>query len=139
MTMHISPSEWLIRIAFGGVGAIHLLPLAGVLGRPLLERAYGVQLGAGQDLVILMQHRALLFGLLAAACFGAVINSAWRWPVGIAALVSMLSFMLIAALQPHGAPIAKILWIDLVAALLLALALLLHAKNYSIERAFYGY
>jgi hypothetical protein len=103
--------------------------LAGVLGRSALERAYGVQLGIGQDLVILMQHRAVLFGLLAVACLGAVVNSAWRWPVGVAALVSMLSFVLIAAFQPHSAPIAKVLWVDLVTAVILSLAMALHAKN----------
>jgi hypothetical protein len=65
-------SEWLIRLAFAAAGVIHLLPMAGLLDRPLLERAYGIQLGEGQDVVILMQHRALLFGLLAAACLLAV-------------------------------------------------------------------
>jgi hypothetical protein len=94
----------------------------------VLERAYGVQLGEGQDLLILMQHRALLFGLLAAACLAAVGMPSWRLPVGIAALVSMLGFALIAALQAHGAPIAKVMWIDLGASLLLSIGLALHIK-----------
>ncbi len=61
MTMQASPSEWLIRLAFGGVGLIHLLPFAGVLGRAVLERAYGVSIGQGSDLTILMQHRRLVW------------------------------------------------------------------------------
>jgi hypothetical protein len=121
-------SEWLIRLVFGVAGVIHLLPLAGLLGRPLLERAYGIQLSEGQDLVILMQHRALLFGLLAAACLLAVGMPSWRLPAGIAALISMVGFALIAAWQPHGAAIAKVMWIDIGAAVLLALGLLLHVK-----------
>jgi hypothetical protein len=121
-------SEWLTRLAFAAAGVIHLLPLAGLLGRPLLERAYGIQLGEGQDIVILMQHRALLFGLLAAACLLAVSMPSWRLPVGIAALISMVGFALIAAWQPHGAAIAKVMWIDIGAALLLAVGLLLHVK-----------
>jgi hypothetical protein len=121
-------TEWLIRAAFAATGAIHLLPLAGLLGRAVLERAYGIQLGEGQDLLILIQHRALLFGLLAAACLVAVGMPSWRLPVGIAALVSMLGFALIAALQTHGTPIAKVMWIDLGASLILSIGLALNIK-----------
>jgi hypothetical protein len=124
--MRAEISESFVRLAFGATGLIHLLPLAGVLGRSMLERAYGIHLGEGHDLTILMQHRALLFGLLAAACLAAVAYPSWRWPVGIAALVSMLGFVLIAAMQPHGLPIAKVMWIDVGAALLLSVGLLLH-------------
>lgn len=122
-------SEWVIRISFAVTGLIHVLPLGGLLGRPLLERAYGVTLGEGHDLTILMQHRSLSFGLLAAACFVAVAVPAWRWPAGIAALISMVGFVLIAALQTHGLPIAKVMWIDVGAALLLSVALVLHFKS----------
>jgi hypothetical protein len=122
-------NEWVIRLSFAFTGLIHVLPLAGLFGRPLLERAYGVTLGEGHDLTILMQHRALLFGLLAAACFAAVASPGWRWPVGIAALISMLGFVLIAALQAHGLPIAKVMWIDVGAALLLSFGLMLHFKS----------
>lgn len=121
-------TEWVIRGTFALTGLIHLLPLAGVLGRGTLERAYGIQLGEGQDLVILMQHRAVLFGLLAAACFLAAGMPSWRVPAGIAAMVSMVAFVLIAVWQPHGAAIAKVMWVDVVASLLLALGLLLQVK-----------
>lgn len=122
-------TEWLIRLSFAVTALIHVLPLAGLFGRPLLERAYGVTLGEGHDLTILMQHRALLFGLLAAACFTAAANPGWRWAVGIAALISMWGFVLIAALQVHGLPIAKVMWIDVGAAALLSFGLLLHFKS----------
>lgn len=127
--MTATPTEWLTRLGFAVAGVIHLLPLVGLLGRSTLERGYGVDLGQGNDLTILMQHRALLFGLLAAACWAAVFVPGWRLPVGLGALVSMLGFALIAALQTHGAPIAKIMWIDLGAALLLGLCLVLHART----------
>jgi hypothetical protein len=122
-------NEWLIRLGFAVAGLIHLIPLVGLLGRSALERGYGVDLGQGNDLTILMQHRALLFGLLAAACWAAVWLPGWRYTVGLGALVSMLGFVLIAALQTHGTPIAKVMWIDLGAAALLGLCLLLHAKT----------
>jgi hypothetical protein len=121
-------TEWLIRFAFAATGVIHLLPLVGLLGRPLLERAYGIHLGEGQDLVILMQHRALLFGLLATACLLAVGRPSWRTPVGTGVLVSMLGFVLIAGWQPHGAAVAQVMWVDMGASLLVAIGLLLHIK-----------
>jgi hypothetical protein len=126
--MNTSMTEWIVRLSFAIAGLIHALPLAGLLGRSMLEQAYGVKLGEGHDLTILMQHRALLFGLLAAACFAAAAHSHWRWPVGIAALISMLGFVLIASMQPHGAAIAKVMWIDVGAALMLIVGLLLHFK-----------
>jgi hypothetical protein len=121
--------EWVIRICFSIAGLIHFLPMAGLLGRHALERAYGITLGEGHDLEILMQHRALLFGLLAAACFAAVVIPAWRWPVGIAALISMVGFVLIAVVQTHGSAIAKVMWIDVGAALVLSFGLWLHSKS----------
>ena len=121
-------SEWLIRLSFGVTGLIHVLPLTGLLGRSMLERAYGVTLGDGHDLTILMQHRALLFGLLAAACFVAVAVPNWRWPAGIAALISMVGFVIIAASQAHGLPVARVMWVDVGAALLLSVGLLLHFR-----------
>jgi hypothetical protein len=58
--------EWFVRVAYAGVGTIHLLPVAGILGRRALEKAYGVGLPSN-DLVILMQHRAVLFGFESSA------------------------------------------------------------------------
>ncbi len=122
-------NEWVIRLSFAITGLIHILPLAGLLGRPTLERAYGVTLGEGNDLTILMQHRALLFGLLASACFAAIVVPAWRWPAGLAALISMVGFVLIAAMQTHGLPLAKVMWVDVAAALLLSFGLWLHFNS----------
>jgi hypothetical protein len=118
--------EWFTRFAFGLAGLIHILPLAGLLGRSKLEKAYGIRLDS-TDLIILLQHRALLFGLIAAACLAAVWHSTWRWPVGVMSLVSMLGFVLIASLQPHQAAISRVVWVDTAAALPLLLALALQA------------
>ena len=124
--MSAAAAEWFVRVAFAVTGLVHVLPLVGVLGRPWLERAYGVTLGPGQDLVVLMQHRALLFALVAAACGMAAVAPQWRVPAGVAALVSMLGFVLLAAWQPHNAAIARVVAVDLAAALLLAAGLSVH-------------
>lgn len=124
--MNTSASEWFVRVAFVLAGLVHLLPLAGLLGKPWLERAYGVALGPGQDMVILMQHRALLFGLVAAACGVATVCHPWRVPAGVAALVSMVGFVLLAAWQTHNSAIARVVAVDATTAMLLAAGLAVH-------------
>ena len=124
--MNTSATEWFVRCTFAVAGLVHLLPLAGLLGRTALERAYGVALGPGQDLVILMQHRALLFGLVAAACGMATVFRSWRVPTGVAALVSMVGFVLLAAWQPHNVAIGRVMAVDVAVALLLAAGLAAH-------------
>jgi len=81
--------------------------LALLLGRSTLESAYGVRLGEGQELMILMQHRALLFALVAALSFAAIAAPNLRLHAGRLALVSVLGFALIAGTQTHGPVIAK--------------------------------
>lgn len=105
-------AEWFVRVVFALVGLVHLLPATGVLGRRVLEKAYGVALPTA-DLLVLMQHRALMFGLLGLACGLAAWQPSWRLPVGVAALVSMVGFVLLAYSQPHGTAIARVVWADL--------------------------
>ena len=45
------------------VGLINFLPLVGVYSAQRLESSYSIVL-ASNDLIILMRHRALLFGVL---------------------------------------------------------------------------
>jgi hypothetical protein len=47
------------------VGLVNLMPAVGILGSARLEALYGLPL-AGDDLLLLMRHRAALFGVLGA-------------------------------------------------------------------------
>lgn len=96
-------------------GLIHLLPLPGVLGAAMLQRLYGVPL-VDAALLVLMQHRAVVFGLLGAL----LLLAAWRPDLRViaagAGLVSALSFIVIAWLQGSTSPaIARIVLADWVA------------------------
>ncbi len=114
--------EWTIRAALCIVSLIHLLPLVGMSGRIALEKAYGISINS-PDLQLLLQHRAVLFGLLGVACAIAAFNAPWRPAVWCAALMSTCSFMLLAGLSPStNAAIVRVVWFDGVAIAMLLLA-----------------
>ena len=114
--------EWTIRAALCIVSLIHLLPLVGVSGRIALEKAYGIPVNS-PDLQLLLQHRAVLFGLLGVACAIAAFNPPWRPAVWCAALISTCSFILLAWLAPtYNAALARVVSFDIVAIAMLFLA-----------------
>ncbi len=96
-------------------GAIHLIPLVGVLSTSRLEAMYGVSIDT-PDMAVLLRHRAVLFGLLGAALCGAAVLPAWRPPVIAAGLVSMVSFVVLCGLEGQGrsGPLRKVLIADIV-------------------------
>lgn len=105
-------------------GAINLLPLIGVLGAERLQSLYGMSFD-DPSLRILMRHRALLFGLLGGAMVAAAFIPQWRLPMALLGLASMLSFIALAALEGGGnAAIRRVVIADVIASVLLALALL---------------
>jgi len=112
----------LIRALFILVGFVNLLPVLGVLGTPRLEALYGLRFEGG-DLVLLMRHRAVLFGLVGGLLLVAAFVPSLRRVAAVLGLGSMLSFVLL-ALPPgvHGAAIQRVFWVDLVASAALVLA-----------------
>lgn len=104
--------------------AIHLVPASGLFGAAALERLYGLDLRA-PGLLLLMQHRALLFGLLGLALLGAIFIRLWRTPVLLAGLISAAGFLLLApaALSPA---LQRVYTGDVVAFAALVLALVAH-------------
>jgi hypothetical protein len=86
-----------VRLMWVVVGVIHLLPLPGVLGADRLAALYGVVVDE-PNLSLLMRHRAVLFGLLGAFMVGAAFRPAWQALALTAGLVSVVSFLVLAAL-----------------------------------------
>lgn len=107
-------------------GFIKILPLSGVLGADRLGALYGMPF-EGRDLLILMQHRAVLFGLLG----GFILLSAWQpvlrpYAIG-AGLISALAFIALAwARGGFNAQILRAGIADLVVIAACAGALVLH-------------
>jgi len=98
------------------VGAvIHLLPVIGVLGAERLAGLYGVPV-AEENLLILMRHRAVLFGLLGVF----LVYAAFRPEVQVLAfaggLVSVVSFLSLAWMSGgYNANIARVVAVDVAA------------------------
>jgi hypothetical protein len=108
------------------VGVIHLLPLPGVLGASRLSSLYGLAFEQ-PDLLILMRHRAVLFGLLGIFLIYAAFHSALHLIALIAGLASAASFVAIAvSVGGYNSAINRVVIADGVAVALLAVATVLH-------------
>ena len=84
----------IITIALLLVSIIHLIPVSGVLGAERLAALYGLSFDES-NLAILMQHRAVLFGLLGLFIGYAAFNRAYQPFAFIAGFISVISFLLI--------------------------------------------
>jgi len=103
-------------------GVIHLLPLPGILGAGQLTRLYGVA-ADDPNVAILLQHRAVLFGLLGVLLIAAAFRPDLRAVALIAGLVSTMSFLAIVwSVGGYNAQVARVVAADLLAVVLLLVA-----------------
>lgn len=117
-----------VPVVLAVVAVIHALPLVGVLGADKLVQLYGISV---QDtgVELLLRHRAVLFGLLAAFLGYAALRPELHRLALVAGLVSVVSFLLLSWVQPNStlsASLMTVVWVDLVALALLVVALALH-------------
>jgi len=109
------------------VALIHLLPLAGVLGGTRIEALYGVQL-ADPNLVILMRHRAVLFGLLGLYFALAAFRPSLQPIAFVAGGASVVSFLYLAwSVGGYNAQVQRVFTADVVALVCLIVGLLAYA------------
>ena len=108
------------------VGLINFLPVLGVLSAERLSQAYDVTL-ADNNLVILMRHRALLFGLLGGFVLVSVFLPLYRPAAMVLAGISMVGFLVIVLQQGgYNDALYKVMIADIVGIVALAAAALLH-------------
>lgn len=118
--------ERLLQASLLLAGAIHVLPLPGVLGKDRLADLYGVEVN-GPDMELLLRHRAVLFALFGGLLLVAAFTPALRWTAVGLSLLSAVAFVVLAVATPErNDELDRVLIADLfaVAALLLASALL---------------
>jgi hypothetical protein len=109
-------------------GVIHVLPSAGVVGADALNRLYGLHLG-DPDVVLLLKHRAVLFGLMGIGLIVAAFRPTWQGLALAVALVSTVSFVVLWLVSPAAAPaIVRVAYIDIGVAVLLVAATALRLR-----------
>jgi hypothetical protein len=113
------------------VALIHALPIAGVLGATQLTRLYGIAVQE-PNLELLLRHRAVLFGLLAAFLAYAAIRPELHRIALIAGFVSVGSFLVLAqpasSLNPALTTVVRADWLALALLVVGALAHLKHSQ-----------
>jgi hypothetical protein len=107
------------------VGLINFAPVVGAISAQKLESAYSVSL-AGNDLAILMRHRALLFGILGAFILYSAYDPVYQHAAIMMGAVSMVGFALLAVdVGGYNEAVGKVLFIDIVGILILLVAVVL--------------
>ncbi|MFT5572647.1 MAG: hypothetical protein ACI9FR_001571 [Cryomorphaceae bacterium] len=103
----------LLTIAFIVAGTIHTMPVIGVFGSDRIKALYDLQV-TDPNLLLLLQHRAILFGVVAVILFAAVFNPAYHsLAIGLGTL-SMLTFIAFAYFGSGiSASLVKVAWVDL--------------------------
>lgn len=118
----------LVALILFVTGVVNALPLMGMISGARLQLLYGVAID-DPNLLILMRHRAVLFGLLGGFIIASVFVPGWRTLAIGAALVSMLAFIALAYAQGGFNPaIRNVVVIDAVLCLALIPAAVLHGR-----------
>lgn len=102
---------------------VHLLPVPGVMGVGTLSRLYGIEVN-DPNTAILLQHRALLFGVLGVLMLSAIPLPGLRLTALSAALFSAASFIVVAmVVGGYNPAIGRVVLADGVVSVLLAAGL----------------
>lgn len=105
--------NWISQGSLCIAAVIHFLPLTGILGKPMLEKLYGLEMN-DNNLLILMQHRALLFGILGVLFVAAVFKADMRVLAMVLGLLSTAGFVWIAWVNaPYNELILRVVKADL--------------------------
>lgn len=107
------------------VGLINFLPVIGVISAAKITQAYSVEL-ASNDLVILMRHRALLFGIVGGFILYSVIAPQHQVVAMVMAAISMAGYLgLMWSVGGYNSSIFRVAIVDMVGIGLLVTAAVL--------------
>ena len=111
------------------VGIINFIPIIGVLSSDLLTKLYGINI-QDNNMLILMKHRALLFGITGGFIIYAAFQPTLHKMAFIIGFISMLGFVAI-ALQTgqYNSLLSRIVIVDIVASAFLFIAVILSFLN----------
>ncbi|MEU3712071.1 hypothetical protein [Streptomyces catenulae] len=117
------PTEPLTAALLFLVGVINLVPGAVAVAPSRIGAAYGIDVHADPDLVLLLRHRAVLLALVGTGLLGAAFLPSLRVPAMVAGGVSMGTFLLFArTTRALNGATKRVARIDLAALALLLVA-----------------
>ena len=120
--------KYLVATLFIIPGLINFAPIVGALSNKHIANLYQVK-HLSPDIALLLRHRAFLFGIVGALLICSAFQVTIRAHATIAALVSMVSFIiLVFAMETSNPSLIKIAWIDVVATIVLLLGFFLHTR-----------
>ncbi|MDH5176626.1 MAG: phosphopantetheine adenylyltransferase [Gammaproteobacteria bacterium] len=112
--------RYVVPVALLITALIHALPLLGLTGGARLANLYGIA-DMDASLEILLRHRAVLFGLLAAFLVYAAFNRDLHGIALVGASISVAAFLALAITTGgYNQAVATVVKVDLLAAVALA-------------------
>jgi len=123
-------ARWLPPTALALAALIHLLPLPGLFGAAQLQALYGLGEIDATSLVLL-RHRALLFGLFGVLLLAAIRRPGLRAAAIAVVLVSDIGFLLLTLAAAMPAALQRVALADAVSIVLLLSVVLVIRRNYS--------
>ena len=120
--------EWLIKGVLVLVGSLSIVPVIALFVPSNLENMYGL-VALDDHVRLLLQHRALFFGMIGAGIIASAFKPAWRTPVLGVALLSKVCFVALVASGDASAEINRVALADGVAIILVSIVLFLHVRS----------
>ncbi len=119
----------LVKAMLIAAGLIHLLPLPGIIGARHLERLYGLSF-TEPNLLVIMRHRAVLFGLLGIFMISAAFRAELVPSALVGGLISATAFIVLAwSVGDANAAIERVVIADYVAVACLVTAAVCQAAS----------
>lgn len=119
--------EHLVSAMLIVVAIIHLLPVSGVVSGTRLQALYGIHV-AEPNLLILMRHRAVLFGILGVYFLAAAFHPPLQPLAFVAGFASVVPFLWLAkSVGEYNVQVARVFQADVVALLCLIVAVVAYA------------
>jgi len=119
----------LLPILFWLMAMINLAPMISAVAPSKLSDLYGIT-PDNTELLTLLQHRAILLGLIGLSLAVAAHRPDLRWPALILGFLSMGSFLVFALMRGHmTGPLGKIAIVDIVGLILAAITAIIMIKQ----------
>jgi hypothetical protein len=100
------------QILFGLLAAINLVPSLVAFAPAKISKLYGVDV-TDPALITLLHHRAVMLGIVGGVLAAAIFIPSIRWVALCAGTVSMMSFIVIAAMNNQlGGSLSRIAFVD---------------------------